>query len=104
MDDPLLAIAAVFPLALAGVGLGFTWYSWRTPTPADVESDVLAALSVSEALPIALICRRPPLAGTRVHPDVVRFTLEHLRRSGRAVRWYAGDLDQTREAVYRRVA
>jgi hypothetical protein len=97
--DPLLAIATLFPMLLGAAGIGFICYSCHDRTPADVEADVLAALSEREALPIALICRRPPLAGQAVDPNVVHLTLEHLRRTRRAVRWYEAE----QQAIYRRV-
>ena len=97
-SDPLYVIAGLFPFVLTAIGLGFVLYAAKTRTPADVESDVLAALSTHEALPIARVCERPPL--NEIDRDVVHFALEHLRRAGRAVRWYADD----DEVVYRRVA
>jgi hypothetical protein len=102
MDDPLFSFAAIFPFLLAVCGLGFIWYSSRLRTPADVEADVLAALSEHDALPLATICRRPPLAGQPLDPDVVHFTLEHLRLKGRAVRWRAAE--HQHQVVYRRIA
>jgi hypothetical protein len=102
MDDLLLLIAALFPPVLAVIGVGYIWYASRIRTPADVEADVLAALSERDALPIKMICNRPPLAGQPLDPSVVHFTLEHLRRKGRLVRWYSSDHDD--EVVYRRIA
>jgi hypothetical protein len=99
MDDLLTIVAALFPPVLAVLGVGYIWYASRIRTPADVEQDVLAALSERDALPIAVICNRPPLAGQPVDPAVVHFTLEHLRRRGRLVRWADGD-----QTVYRRIA
>ena len=98
LDDPLFAAAALFPFLLLAAGLGFVVYALRMRLPAEVESDVLAALSTREARPIAQICAQPRLVG--VDQQVVHFALDHLRRTGRAVRWYADD----DEAVYRRVA
>jgi hypothetical protein len=100
MDDPLFALAAIFPLLIAAAGVGFILHGFLVPTAADVESDVLEALSHDEALPLMSICARAPLKGQRINPEVVHFALEHLRRTGRAVRWYAED----EEVVYRRVA
>ncbi len=100
--DVLAVIAALFPPLLAVAGIGFIWYAGRMRTPADVEQDVLAALSSKDALPVKLICQRPPLAGQPVDPAVVHFTLEHLRRSGRLVRFYSREHQD--QAVYRRIA
>jgi hypothetical protein len=97
VDDPLLTIAAVFPFVLACVGAGFVWWAAHTRLPADVESEVLAALSNSEALPVLVICRRARVAD----PTTVESALEHLRQTGRAVRWVSRE---PRETVYRRVA
>jgi hypothetical protein len=103
--DVLLTLATAFPFVLIAIGLGFVWSTSRVRLPADLEADVLAALSDLEALPVSAICRRPPLAESEPDPATVRFVLEHLRRSGRAVRWYA-DVDSRghRLALYRRVA
>ena len=100
--DPLAVILPLFPPLLAAVGVGFIWYAMRMRTPADVEQDVLAALSSKDALPIKLICQRPPLAGQTLDQAVVHFTLEHLRRSGRLVRFYSHEHQD--QAVYRRIA
>jgi hypothetical protein len=97
MDDPLLAVASLFPFALALVGGGFVWWTARTRLPADVEADVLEALSEQEALPLPVICHRASL-----DPTTVASALEHLRQTGRAVRWYDRDAEQ--DIVYRRVA
>jgi hypothetical protein len=102
MDDPLLTVATVFPLLLMGVGFGFIWWTSRIRFPAEVESDVLEALSEREALPVRTICRRAPLAELGVDPTTVESALEHLRQTGRAVRWY--DRDAEEDIVYRRVA
>ena len=98
VDDPLLVVATLFPLLLLVTGLGFVVHALRMHLPAEVEAHVLEALSTHEARPIARICAQPALNG--VDAQVVHFALDHLRRTGRAVRWY-GDDD---EAVYRRVA
>jgi hypothetical protein len=109
-DDPLVGAATFFPVAFVAVGLGFLWWAAHGRLPAELESDVLEALSAAEALPVAQICDRPPLAGQPLHPETVSYALEHLRRTGRAVRWYARPVDQEdvdtdeREALYRRVA
>jgi|SRR5215831_1423197 hypothetical protein len=102
MDDLLFFLAAFFPPLLAATGVGFVWHVARMRTPADVEQDVLAAVSERDALPIALICKRPPLAGRPLDPRVVHFTLEQLRREGRLVRWYSHEHED--QAVYRRIA
>jgi hypothetical protein len=99
LDDPLLSVAAVFPFALALVGGGFIWWAARTrfPADADVQSEVLEALSEREALPLRVICRRASL-----DPTTAAEALEHLRKTGRAVRWYDREAEQ--DIVYRRVA
>jgi hypothetical protein len=98
LDDPLLSVAAVFPVALALVGGGFVWWAARTRFPADVESDVLEALSEREALPLRVICHRASL-----DPTTAASALEHLRQTGRAVRWYDRHTED-QELVYRKVA
>jgi hypothetical protein len=100
MDDPLLTVASGFPFALVLAGGGFIWWSLRTrfPADADVQSDVLEALSEREALPLRIICRRASL-----DPATTASALEHLRQTGRAVRWYDRHAEQ-QELVYRKVA
>src|SRR6185503_20864807 len=102
MDDLLLEFASLFPLLLAAVGIGFIFYVNHMRTPAEVEQDVLAAVSEHDALPITMICQRPPLAGQSLDPSLVHFTLEQLRRRGRLVRWYSRE--HADQAVYRRIA
>lgn len=97
MDDPLLTVATVFPFALALAGGGFIWWAARMRCPAEVESDVLDALSEREPLPLRVICSR-----TSIDPSTAESALEHLRRTGRAVRWYDREAEQ--DIVYRRVA
>ena len=98
LDDPLLTVATVFPFALALVGGGFIWWAARTRFPADVEADVLQALSEREALPLRVICHR-----ASVDPRTAASALEHLRQTGRAVRWYDHQAEPE-EVVYRKVA
>jgi hypothetical protein len=98
LDDPLLTVAAVFPFALALVGGGFVWWAARTRFPADVEAEVLEALSEREPLPLRVICHRASL-----DPGTAASALEHLRQTGRAVRWYDRQADE-QELVYRKVA
>jgi hypothetical protein len=102
VDDPLLTLAPAFPLLLLVIGGGFIWWTSRMRFPAEVESDVLEALSEREALPLRVICRRVGGQGEGVDPRTVASALEHLRQTGRAVRWYDGEAEQ--DIVYRRVA
>ena len=97
MDDPLLTVATLFPFALALAGGGFIWWSLRMRFPSEVEAEVLDALSEREPLPLRVVCRRASL-----DPTTVAEALEHLRQTGRAVRWYDRDAEQ--DIVYRRVA
>ena len=98
LDDPLLTVATVFPFALALVGGGLIWWTQRTRFPADVESDVLEALSEHEPRPLRVICSRASLDAR-----TAASALEHLRQTGRAVRWYDRASDPE-ELVYRKLA
>ena len=108
-DDPLLAVLRLFPFVFAAAGVALVAWMARARLPTDLEQDVLAALSETEALSVTELCRRAPLAGTGADPDTVTVVLVHLCQSGLVVRWYAEALrngqtgSQHRQPVYRRV-
>jgi hypothetical protein len=74
--------------------------------PFELQPDILAALSETEALPTATIRQRPPLAYQDVDVKTLAGVLERLCNDGLVVRWYE-DVDapgRERQAVYRRVS
>ena len=106
MDDPVLAMLryAPFLFVIAGVGL-VIWLS-RQRLPFELQPDILAALSHTEALPASTIRQRPPLTYQDVDIKTLASVLERLRNDGLVVRWYE-DVDapgRERQAVYRRVS
>ena len=101
-DDPFLAFVRYAPLAFVLGGVLTVMWLARQRLPHEIEPDVLAALSDTEALPSRAIKDRPPLA----HQDVDIRTLEHvldqLCTSGRAVRWFEPAAAE-RTTLYRRI-
>jgi hypothetical protein len=104
-DDPFLSVVRWAPIFFVVVGaLVVIWYS-RQRLPDDLQPDVLAALSDTEALSASSIRRRPPLEHQDVDPRTLETVLEHLCSTGLAVRWFEavdGAASQ-RQVVYRRV-
>jgi hypothetical protein len=105
-DDAFLAFVRYAPLffILAGV-LVVAWLS-RQRTVHDIQPDVLAALSETEALPASTIRRRPPLEHQNVDRETLNRALEELCGAGLVVRWYESSEATSagpRQAVYRRV-
>jgi len=81
MDDPVLAMLryAPFLFVIAGVGL-VIWLS-RQRLPFELQPDILAALSHTEALPASTIRQRPPLAyQERRHQDAGLSPRAHVQR------------------------
>jgi hypothetical protein len=103
-DDLFLAFVRYAPfLFVVGGLLTVLWLS-RDRSSSELQPDVLAALSETEALSAAELCRRPPLAGQSFDPEVLLHTLDELCGWGKAVRWYIYNGQDQREPVYRRVA
>jgi hypothetical protein len=110
-DDLFLSVVRWAPIlfAIAGV-LVVIWYS-RQRLPDELQPDVLAALSETEALSPESIRQRPPLDYQDVDLRTLETVLEYLCRSGRAVRWFepvkgAANDDGAapqRQVVYRRI-
>jgi hypothetical protein len=101
-DDAFLIIVRFVPIifVVAGV-LVVIWLSGQR-LPHELEPDVLAALSETEALPTKTIRQRPPLSYQNVDLGMLEGVLNQLCTSGLAVRWYES-IDSGRQAVYRRV-
>jgi hypothetical protein len=101
-DDAFLIVVRFVPILFVVAGVLVVVVLSRERLPADLEPDVLAALSDTEALPCSLIRERPPLAHQEVDLGVLEHILTQLCVSGRAVRWYEMH-NAERRAVYRRI-
>ena len=107
-DDLFLAVVRYAPILFVVAGVLTVWWLSRQQLPGDVQPDVLAALSDTEALPTGSIRQRLPLGVQGVDGETLARVLEALCTDGLAVRWYE-DVDvsgarQERQPVYRRVA
>jgi hypothetical protein len=102
-NDLFTAVVRYFPLlfVLGGI-LVMAWLA-RQRSPQDLQPDVLAALSETEALPPGTIRRRPPLDTQDIDPDTLLRVLEELRCAGLAVRWYERVAGAEPQPVYRRI-
>src|ERR1700738_2115533 len=100
-DDPLLAILRYVPIAFVVLGVGFVVWLARQRLPFELQPDILAALSDTEALSAEMIRQRPTLAYLNVDRKTLADVLERLCNDGLVVRWYEG-VDRERQAVYRR--
>ena len=101
-DDAFLIVVRFVPIAfiVAGV-LVVVWLAGQR-LPHEIEPDVLAALSETEALPTVTIRQRPPLAYQEVDLRMLEGILNQLCTRGLAVRWYEAR-DTQQQAVYRRI-
>jgi hypothetical protein len=99
------------PIFFAVVGvLVVIWHS-RQRLPDELQPDVLAALSETEALSPASIRQRPPLDYQDVDLRTLETVLEYLCSTGQAVRWFevvdgTGEVPGSargRQVVYRRI-
>jgi hypothetical protein len=99
-DDAFLAVVRYAPMVfvLAGV-LTVLWLS-RQRLPHEIEPDVLAALSDTEALPSTRIRERLPAQDVDIR--MLERVLDELCTSGRVVRWYEPALPNP-QPFYRRV-
>jgi hypothetical protein len=105
-DDPLLAVLRYAPIVFVVVGVGFVVWLARQRLPFELQPDILAALSDTEALPTATIRQRPPLAYQDIDPRTLADVLERMCNDGLVVRWYevVDEAGRERQAVYRRVS
>jgi hypothetical protein len=101
-DDALLALLRYAPLLFVFAGVLVVVWLARQPLPGDIQPDVLAALSETEALTPGVIRQRPPLAHQNIDLKLLEIALEHLCLAGQAVRWYE-TVGAERQVVYRRV-
>jgi hypothetical protein len=101
-DDAFLSVVRYMPIVFIFAGvMVVVWLSGQR-LPQELEPDVLAALSETEALPTLAIRHRPPLAYQNVDLRMLERVLNQLCASGLVVRWYES-ADSERRAVYRRV-
>jgi len=106
-DDPVLAVLRYAPIVFVICGVGFVVWLARQRLPFELQPDILAALSDTEALPAATILQRPPLAYQDVDVKTLNAVLERMCTDGLVVRWYEQDVEapgEERQAVYRRVS
>src|SRR6202171_574680 len=104
-DDPLLAILRYAPIVFVVLGVGFVVWLARQRLPFEMQPDILAALSDTEALPTSTIRQRPPLAYQEIDAKTLASVLERMCNDGLVVRWYEGaEAGRERQAVYRRVS
>lgn len=102
-DDLFLAFVRYCPFAFVFGGIGVVMWLSRQRLPYELQPDLLAALSDTEALPPTAIRSRPPLAQQDVDmQDLVRL-LEELRANGQVVRWSVRANGQS-ETVYRKIS
>jgi hypothetical protein len=112
MDDPVLTVLRYAPILFVVFGVGFVVWLARQRLPFELQPDILAALSDTEALPASTIRQRPPLAYQDVDIKTLASVLDGLCNDGLVVRWYevvevpaSGNTSQReRQAVYRRVS
>jgi hypothetical protein len=102
-DDLFLATIRYAPMLFVIAGIAVVWWLARQRLPSELQPDVLAALSDTEALSLRSIRDRSPLAHQDVDIKTLTLVLDMLCASGQAVRWYE-NVDSERQIVYRRVA
>ena len=102
-NDLFTAVVRYFPLLFVIGGILVMAWLARQRSPQDLQPDVLAALSDTEALPPGTIRRRPPLDTQDVDLDTLLRVLEELRGLGLAVRWYETAAGADPQPVYRRI-
>jgi hypothetical protein len=111
-DDPLLAVLRYAPIVFVVLALGFVVWLARQRLPFELQPDILAALSDTEALPASTIRQRPPLAYQDLDIKTLASVLDRLCNDGLVVRWYevvevpgpGRTAQRERQAVYRRVS
>jgi hypothetical protein len=105
MDDHLVGLVLrSLPFAIFGGGLLVVGWLLRTRLASEIEDEVLAALSETEALPPSVIRQRAPLASLQVDINTLVVALENLRREGRVTRWYDRAGQGPAQPLYRRIS
>jgi hypothetical protein len=101
-DDAFLTFARYAPMLFVLAGIVVVSWLSRQRLPIEIQPDVLAALSETEALSPLVIRARPPLADQNIDLKLLVSILDHLCSVGLVVRWYE-DVGGQRQSVYRRV-
>jgi hypothetical protein len=101
-EDTFLALIRFAPLLFIFGGVMVVWWLSRQRSPQELQPDVLAAMSETEALPARAIRARPPLDHLDIEVDALARVLDELCGAGLAVRWYE-TIDAERLIVYRRL-
>jgi len=101
-DDAFLAFVRYAPLLFVVAGVFVVLWLAGQRLPSEIQPDVLAALSETEALPPRVIRGRPPLAHQNIDLKLLETVLEHLCSAGQVVRWYE-TVGSERQVVYRRI-
>ena len=101
-DDAFLAFVRYAPLLFVVAGVFVVFWLAGQRLPSEIQPDVLAALSVNEALTPRVIRERPPLAHQNIDLKLLETVLEHLCAAGQVVRWYE-TVGSERQVVYRRI-
>jgi hypothetical protein len=101
-DDLFLSFVRFAPIFFIVAGVLVVAWLARQRSPQELQPDVLAALSETEALPAPAIRRRPPLDGIELDADTLVRVLNELCGAGLVVRWYE-TVETERQAVYRRI-
>ena len=101
-DDAFLIFVRYAPFVFILAGVLVVAYLSKQRSTHDLQPDVLAALSETEALPARTIRQRPPLASLDVETDMLVRVLDELCGAGLAVRWYE-TIEAERQVVYRRI-
>ena len=101
--DPFLLIVRFAPILFVVAGIVVVVWLSQQRLPHELEPDVLAAMSDTEALSSLKIRERPPLAHQDVDMSMLEHVLNELCTTGLAVRWYEQIDADRRAAVYRRI-
>jgi hypothetical protein len=101
-DDAFLAFVRYSPLLFVFAGVFVVLWLAGQRLPCELQPDVLAAMSETEALTPRDIRERPPLAYQNIDLKLLEIVLEHLCSAGQVVRWYE-NVGTERQVVYRRV-
>jgi hypothetical protein len=101
-DDSFLAVVRFAPLLFIFGGILVVWWLSRQHSQGELQPDVLAAMSETEALPADTIRARPPLDRLDVDVEALKRVLDELCGAGLAVRWYE-TIGAERLVVYRRL-
>jgi len=100
-DDMFLALIRFAPLLFIFGGVLVVWWLSRQRSSSELQPDVLAAMSETEALPARMIRQRPTLDRLDIEVEALARVLDELCGAGLAVRWYE-TVDAERQLVYRR--